>query len=108
MKMDPQELEGGGVMGLYIITLFYYDVQTLLKNAFCFCRRGPNKYTRNWEDEDAYNKPPVIKKGPKKARSRVSNSSDGESQQGGRSESLNEEIINSPTNTPNGRPQINK
>lgn len=20
-------------------------------------RRGPNKYTRNWEDEDAYNKP---------------------------------------------------
>lgn len=26
--------------------------------------RGPNKYTRNWEDEDAYGKPPVGK--PKK------------------------------------------
>ena len=21
-----------------------------------YCRRGPNKYTRNWEDEDAYSK----------------------------------------------------
>ncbi|CAG9863824.1 unnamed protein product [Phyllotreta striolata] len=29
--------------------------------------RGPNKYTRKWEDEDAYNKPPVptVKKGKK-------------------------------------------
>ncbi|KAJ8949523.1 hypothetical protein NQ314_008220 [Rhamnusium bicolor] len=23
--------------------------------------RGPNKYTRNWEDEDAYNKPPLTR-----------------------------------------------
>jgi len=22
----------------------------------CFLSRGPNKYTRNWEDEDAYGK----------------------------------------------------
>ncbi|XP_057653796.1 protein CASC3 [Diorhabda carinulata] len=28
--------------------------------------RGPNKYTRNWEDEEAYNKPsPVVKRGKK-------------------------------------------
>lgn len=25
----------------------------------CLFRRGPNKYTRNWEDEDAYSKPQV-------------------------------------------------
>lgn len=35
-------------------------------------RRGPNKYTRNWEDEDAYNKPaPVrVKKVVKKTNRR--------------------------------------
>lgn len=33
-----------------------------------FFRRGPNKYTRNWEDEDAYGKPPVAK--PKKPPAR--------------------------------------
>lgn len=27
--------------------------------------RGPNKYTRNWEDEDAYSKPPATT--PKKS-----------------------------------------
>jgi protein CASC3 len=34
--------------------------------------RGPNKYTRNWEDEDAYNKPPPtrVKKPPVKKPSR--------------------------------------
>nr|XP_023018109.1 uncharacterized protein LOC111507095 [Leptinotarsa decemlineata] len=30
--------------------------------------RGPNKYTRNWEDEDAYNKPQPIVHRPKKTR----------------------------------------
>lgn len=40
--------------------------QTLYCVSF---RRGPNKYTRNWEDEDAYNKPAakaIVKKTPKK------------------------------------------
>lgn len=32
-----------------------------------FFSRGPNKYTRNWEDEDAYNKapPPSVRGGRK-------------------------------------------
>ncbi|KAG5873139.1 hypothetical protein JTB14_037995 [Gonioctena quinquepunctata] len=29
--------------------------------------RGPNKYTRNWEDEDAYNKPQPVVHRPKKS-----------------------------------------
>lgn len=36
----------------------------------CF-RRGPNKYTRNWEDEDAYSKPPLhVKRTPKRSNSK--------------------------------------
>lgn len=31
---------------------------------YYFFSRGPNKYTRNWEDEDAYSKPPAPR--PKK------------------------------------------
>lgn len=27
--------------------------------CICVFSRGPNKYTRNWEDEDAYNKMPT-------------------------------------------------
>nr|XP_022914646.1 protein CASC3 isoform X1 [Onthophagus taurus] len=34
--------------------------------------RGPNKYTRNWEDVDAYGKPTIIRKPLKKPRSRGS------------------------------------
>lgn len=39
----------------------------------CFLRRGPNKYTRNWEDEDAYGK--VAGSTPNKSAGRKSNRS---------------------------------
>lgn len=34
-------------------------------------RRGPNKYTRNWEDEDAYSKPTNVSAKPVQRKSRT-------------------------------------
>lgn len=42
-------------MGKYIFISVKRE-QYYLMHSFCYSR-GPNKYTRNWEDEDAYGKP---------------------------------------------------
>lgn len=43
-------------MGRYIFKTMIVLV-TFCFMPFIFYSRGPNKYTRNWEDEDAYGKP---------------------------------------------------
>ena len=53
-------------------------------------RRGPNKYTRNWEDEDAYGKATVIRKPKKPQRSKTANSEDSSENQ---MESKNQESV---------------
>lgn len=60
--MAPLEPDEEGDMG-----------KTINKNLYAFlkhliCRRGPNKYTRTWEDEDAYKPLKPVKINPKKPR----------------------------------------
>ncbi|GJQ82439.1 hypothetical protein Trydic_g11853 [Trypoxylus dichotomus] len=54
--------------------------------------RGPNKYTRNWEDVDAYGKPTVIRKTTKKRRPKSQGSERDRTDQddGGHQENENE------------------
>lgn len=56
MKKVHLELEEEEDMGKYI----YENIRVFVTfhiMCFIFFSRGPNKYTRNWEDEDAYGKP---------------------------------------------------
>lgn len=42
--------------------MYYFKVKVVLLNlvsSTLLFSRGPNKYTRNWEDEEAYTKPPA-------------------------------------------------
>lgn len=64
MKKVHQELEEEEDMGKYIfkstlifIIFFSSYIIFLYFYYIIFFSRGPNKYTRNWEDEDAYGKP---------------------------------------------------
>lgn len=60
MKKGHLELEGEEDMGELIMEFCFSQI--LFSQFLCyiyfvyFFSRGPNKYTRNWEDEDAYGK----------------------------------------------------
>lgn len=55
MKKDHPGLEEEEDTGKFIFTSV--NIFTALTTHFIYYSRGPNKYTRNWEDEDAYGKP---------------------------------------------------
>lgn len=56
MKKVHPELEEEEDMGRYTFKSIIVFVTFYIMCFICFSR-GPNKYTRNWEDEDAYGKP---------------------------------------------------
>lgn len=65
-------LVGEGVTGKLNYTS---NLKLVLKFLIDLYRRGPNKYTRNWEDEEAYNKPPLKKNiPPRKPRNKSEDS----------------------------------
>lgn len=70
MKRDHHVLAEGVDMGQYEYSTSYKCL-IFIYIISCYSR-GPNKYTRNWEDEDAYGKPTnvVTKPNPRKPRSK--------------------------------------
>lgn len=55
-KKDHLELGGEEDMGKFITEFYFKSWFRHVTYITYFLSRGPNKYTRNWEDEDAYGK----------------------------------------------------